>query len=113
MINHSEKYSYPRITGGRDKRKCEHYNTIPHETPSNTNRRDWHNAYISQLKDIHAIIANTMNERHKNNIKWAHNQEITHNMSRLIYHCSSKNISKYIDLPWETSDEKEFKDLKS
>lgn len=101
----------PLITSGRDKRKCESGNNIPHRTPSNANRLDWHNAYITQLMEMYRIIADTMNERYpKNKIKWDRNTEIVHNMSRLIYHCSSKHISEYVELPYD-EDENESKDL--
>jgi len=101
----------PQITGGRNRKKCEHHNHIPHRTPSNTNRRDWHEAYTPQLKDMYSIIANTMDELYpKSKIRWAGNEKIAHNMSILIYHCSSKHISKYLDLPWDEIENKS-KDL--
>ena len=92
-----------------DERKCERGKYVPHPTPSNANRRDWHNAYLSQLMDMYAIVVNTMNERYpKNQIKWTKNDRIFHNLSRVLYHCSSKYISEYLDTPW---DEIESKDL--
>jgi hypothetical protein len=84
----------PRI---KQKRICE-YNYVTYPTPISTSRSQWHNAYLSQLIDINNIVANTMNERYpKNKIKWVENKKIFHNLSRLLYHCSSKHISPYLE----------------
>ena len=92
-----------------DNRLCERVNYIPHRTPRNANRLDWHNAYLPQLMDIHNIVINTMNERYpNNNIRWKTNDQIFHNLSRLLYHCSSKYISKYIDRQWNKIESKDL-----
>lgn len=94
----------------KDKRKRERGNYIVHPTPLNTNRFEWHNAYISQLVDFRNIVFTTIQERYpKNKIKWNTNEYIVHNLSKLIYHCSSKYISEYL----EYFDEMEYKELKS
>jgi len=78
-----------------DERKCERFNYIPFQTPSDSTREEWHKEYIIQLIDIHNIVINTVNERYpKNKIMWEKNKSnIFHNLSRLIYHCSSKYIA--------------------
>lgn len=90
----------PKIYGKwkTDGRKCERSNHIPHRTPTNSNRREWHNAYLAQLIDMYFIVINTINEMYpKCRINWDENEKIFHNLSRLIYHCSSKYISPYVD----------------
>lgn len=90
------------------KRQVERSNYIPHPTPSNANRRDWHNAYSQQLIDMYSIVIETITERYPNhNIKRITTPKVFQNLSRLIYYCSSKYITPYINLPW---DEIEFKE---
>lgn len=69
---------------------------IPHKTPKYTNRDTWHEAYYNQLIIIHIIIKRIIGENFDNNIEWDR-PSIFNNLSRLIYHCSSKYISPYID----------------
>lgn len=70
---------------------------IPHKTPWNANRHDWHNAYLFQLIDMYNIVINIINYRYpKNKIRWKTNNQIFHNLSRLLYNCSSNYIFKYI-----------------
>jgi hypothetical protein len=74
-------------------RFCERYNYIPRAPTRNSDRCQWHYAYLSQLIDIYNIIVDTINEKYpRNKIKWLKNNAIFHNLSRLIYHCSSKYI---------------------
>jgi hypothetical protein len=74
-------------------RLCERPNYIPHPTPRNAVRSEWHESYITQLIDIYTIINNVMKERYPNNkIKWNSNNKIFHNLSQLIYNTSSKHI---------------------
>jgi hypothetical protein len=85
----------PRIrqTSDPSERFCERYNYIPRAPTRNSDRRQWHYAYHSQLIDIYNIIVDTINEKYpRNKIKWFTNNAIFHNLSRLIYHCSSKYI---------------------
>lgn len=84
-------------------------NYTPFRTPRNDNRHEWHVAYQQQLMDMYQIITNIMNERYpKNKIKWETNDQIFHNLSRLLYHCSSKYISPYIEYPWNENKSKEL-----
>jgi len=81
----------------KDTRKIQRGNYIVSPTPLNSNRLQWHNSYISQIEDFRNILFTILQERHpKNKIKWNTNENIVHNLSKLIYHCSSKHISKYI-----------------
>jgi hypothetical protein len=103
----------------RDNRKCERYNYIPHNAPAKTNRCEWHNAYKNQIMDMYYILTSVINEIFpRNNINW-NNIAIAHNLSRLIYHCSSKYIDdsvkvKYYEIENESKDSKnDIKDGKS
>ena len=70
-------------------------NYIAYPTPINPNRYEWHNSYITELLHMYDIVVNTVNERYPNNkIRWTHNEKVAHNLSRLIYHCSSKHLPK-------------------
>jgi len=70
---------------------CERSNYIPHATPKGANRYEWHYSYLSQLIEIYNIIQKIINERYPHNkIKWNSNEKIFHNLSRVLYHCSSK-----------------------
>ena len=72
---------------------CERTNYIPRQTPRNANRYEWHNAYLTQLIDIYNIIRCIINERYPHKkIKWFSNKAPFHNLSKLIYHCSTKYI---------------------
>jgi len=91
----SKKYEYvypiPRLYDLAPK-FCERANYIPHTTPKNANRYEWHNTYIRQLIDIYNIIKQVINERYPHNkIKWDKEKNF-HNLSRVIYHCSSKKL---------------------
>lgn len=82
----------PRIRQTSE-RFCERYNYIPRAPTRNSDRRQWHYAYLPQLIDIYNIIIDTINEKYpRNKIKWFTNNAIFHNLSRVIYHCSSKYI---------------------
>ena len=72
-------------------------NLIPYPVPNKINREIWHNKYITQLIEIYSIIIKIICERYpKNNIRWFENHKIFHNLSRLIYHCSTKHIESNI-----------------
>jgi hypothetical protein len=86
----------PYITQYIDQRPCSRRNYIPHRTPSNANRHEWHNAYYFQLIEMYKIIENILNQHYpKVKINWSSNK-IFNNFSRLIFNCSSKYISKDI-----------------
>ena len=96
-----------------DKRTSERFNYIPFPTPSDSTREEWHNVYVTQLIDIHSIVKNTINERYpRNDIMWEKNKsKIFHNLSRLIYHCSSKYIAP--EELYEDEEEIESKELEN
>jgi len=57
------------------------------------NRKEWHNAYEAELKEMFFITMNIIERSYPRtdvNIETAF-----HHFSRLIYHCSSKEISAY------------------
>ena len=94
----------PRIRQiwNQSSRICEKPNYIPHQTPRNCDRSEWHYAYLPQLIHIYNIIIDIMKENYpRNKIKWYSNENIFHNLSRMIYYSSSKYIqfeSKNLDL---------------
>ena len=92
ISNNKYVYPIPRLCCLEPK-FCERANYIPLPTPKNANRFEWHNTYIRQLIDIYNIIKEVINERYPHNkIKWDNNEKIFHNLSRVMYHCSSKNL---------------------
>jgi hypothetical protein len=106
----SENKEYPLIPviprlNGIDRRKSQRP-YIPHPTPPNSDRLDWHNAYLPQLKVMYCLVSEIIDKRYpKLTIKWDDADKF-HNFSRLIYHCSSKHISPYLE-----EDENEFKEM--
>ena len=111
-------YIKPIIQSGHNEnagdKVCELPNYIPHTTPRDANRYEWHNAYISQLIDIRDIVSDVIADRHpKNTIDWEGNDKIFHNLSRIVYHCSSKYITPYLNIPEVSSPTlHEYLDLK-
>lgn len=88
-----------------DRRICERSNYIPHPTPIHTNRHVWHDAHINQLIDMYTIVMDTIDEMYPNNdIQWMENNKIVNNLSKLIYHCSSKYISPFLNTPQDEVD---------
>ena len=56
--------------------------------------------------DMCDIMAITIDEMYpKSGIRWGVNENVAHHLSRLVYHCSSKYITPYLDFPWEITDE--------
>lgn len=95
LTNDGHVYPTPWLKQQRysSSRFCERSNYIPHPTPRNAVRSEWHESYIHQLIDIYNIINNVMKERYPHNkIKWNSNDKIFHNLSILIYNTSSKHI---------------------
>ena len=56
-------------------------------------RKDWHNAYIHELKDLYEIFLRNFYSVYPN-LKINHERSF-HNFSRLIFHTSSGFISQY------------------
>jgi hypothetical protein len=82
----------------RHVRKCEIPNYLPEPEldSEHSNREDWHNSYKEQLIDIFRIVRLITESEFKNNkIVW--DNLAFNNLSRVIYHCSSKNISPYLE----------------
>jgi hypothetical protein len=95
--NESDKFYelIPRVRQfwNHSSRICERPNYIPHQTPRNCDRSEWHYAYLPQLIHIYNIIIDIIKENYpRNKIKWYSNENIFHNLSRMIYYCSSKYI---------------------
>lgn len=56
-------------------------------------REEWHNHYIDELYDMYLIIKEIMDKHYPKEINWD-KPHIFNNLSRTIYHCSSKYIYK-------------------
>ena len=96
--NQSINVSDTNVKRGAERcdRKCEIPNYLPHKTPEHGNRESWHNAYKEQLVDIYKNVRDIINsEFPKNKIVW--DNTAINNLSRVIYYCSSKYISPYIE----------------
>jgi hypothetical protein len=56
-------------------------------------REEWHNAYVEELKDMYNIMMTELID------KFPHTEIDTsntfHDFSRLIFHCSSGDITQY------------------
>ena len=61
--------------------------------PVQTTRREWHDNYLHELKDLYYILYNEVVRDYPHVIV---DDEIAfHNFSRMIYQCSSKFTSDY------------------
>jgi hypothetical protein len=86
----------PRITR-KEHRKCERPNYVPHRTPSHSDRELWSYAYEPQLQDMHRIVGLMIERKYpKMKIDWS-NPKYYKAFNKLIYHCSSKYITPYIE----------------
>ena len=72
-------------------------NYVAHPSPNRDNLFNWYHAYLPQLIYMESIIRQIMEDVFPNsNIKWDEPQ-IFNNLVRLIYHCSSKYITPYLN----------------
>ena len=86
----------PRITRG-ERRKCERPNYIPRRTPNYSNRESWSYAYGPQLQDMYRIVGLMVENKYPNvKIDWS-GPKYHRAFNELIYHCSSKYITPYIE----------------
>ena len=76
-----------------DDRCCERTNYISH-TERNTPREVWHNEYLDNIYDIHLMIKNEIEKEFPKTVNWS-NKGLFNNLSRTLYHCSSKYIYKF------------------
>lgn len=65
-------------------------------------RKVWHDAYQIELVEMYYIMLNILKERFPH-IK-VNVEPGFHNFSRLIYHCSSKELSQYSKASLNISD---------
>ena len=86
----------PRISR-KERRKCERPNYIPHRTPNHSSRDEWSHAYSPQLYDMYRIVGLMIEKKYpKIRIDWT-DPKYHRAFNKLIYHCSSKYISPYIE----------------
>ena len=99
----------PRVTY-RHRRKCERPNYIPHRSPNYDNRNEWSDAYDPQLFTMYRIIGRMIDsEFPKVSIDWR-NPKYYRALNKLIYHCSSRYISPYIDKRDDLTSSKDLSD---
>ena len=84
----------------RDPRKCERPNHVPHLTPIISDYHEWTRVYGAQLEQLFNLLVGAVNEvSPRNGIKWDKDPRIASNFCKVIYHCSSKHMSPYIESP--------------
>ena len=92
----------------RDVRRCERYNHVPHPTPTNSCYSEWAGVHGVQLEKLSRILVDTVDELYpRNGIKWNNDPRIVANFQKVIYHCSSKYLSPYLDNPSKETREDE------
>ena len=86
---HKDKYF-------RDSRECQITNYIPNVTNSLISHYEWHTIYISQISNIYNIIIRIIDQRYPyNGIQW-NNPKFIDELSKILFKCSTKHISKYL-----------------
>ncbi len=91
-----------------DARRCERYNHVPHPTPTNSCYSEWVGVHGVQLEKLSRILVDTVDELYpRNGIKWNNDPRIMANFQKVIYHCSSKYLSPYLDNPSKETREDE------
>lgn len=78
------------------RRECVRWNYIPHSTPWNANYSKWYESYYSHLLDLYNIFGNGFDARYGAGKDWD-DERAFHDFCQLIWHCSSKYISPYLD----------------
>ncbi len=92
----------------RDARRCKRYNHVPHPTPTNSCYNEWAGVHGVQLEQLSRILVDTVDELYpRNGIKWNDDPRIMANFQKVIYHCSSKYLSPYLDNPSKETREDE------
>jgi hypothetical protein len=84
-----------------DDRKPEKYNRIPHITPMNIKKEKWVYSYENHLLTMYDIVEEVIKEQYpKNKTKWSDHtskKKLFNGLTKLLYHCSSKYITPYLD----------------
>lgn len=89
--------SFPTPLLPRQRRECERSNYIPHTTPVHIDPKAWCYAYADPLQEIYRITRLIIMSRYPNTkIDWDDPVYAT-TLSKMIYRCSSKYISPFID----------------
>ena len=85
-----ENIIIPKIREKKKEKICERKNYIPHKEISR-DREIWHNYYMNNIYDIYLIIKGATEKEFPKRAKWENNH-IFHNLSRTLFHCSTKYI---------------------
>jgi hypothetical protein len=103
-INTVVKYEHPCVPKKyirMNPMRLEWGGLVTFPTPQNTNRYTWHISYLQQLIDMYKIAEKVISSRYPNSeIKWKTKKHFN-DFSILIYGCSSKYISPYLEDPPE------------
>jgi len=72
------------------------YGNVIVSTNNIKNIDEWEIYYEYELLQMYSITRDTFNRNYpENNVNWDSN-DVFNNFVKLIYHCSSKNVPKYI-----------------
>jgi hypothetical protein len=93
---------YPRIVPSTTKR-YERPNHIPYKFNRTISRKQWNKHYKTQIIDIYRIIRGLISEKYE--IDWD-DSKIFNNLSKLIFHCSSRHIDHYAEKDLEQYESK-------
>lgn len=83
-------YTYKPIN-----RECIRRNIFPVSVKKVPSFTDWYNSYSSHLFNLYNIFSGMITEHFDIKINWVNNRKFI-NFCKVIYHCSSKHISKYL-----------------
>jgi len=87
----------PRISLRNKCRKCERPNYIPDRTPTYSDRESWNHAYNEPLLAMYRSVGLMVEEKYPSiRIDWR-DPKYHDAFHKLIYHCSSKYITSYIE----------------
>jgi len=105
VFHHEKPIVVPIPRRGEEYREYERSNYVPHFTPNYTCKKDWVYAYEPEIAAMYRIIGMMATEKYpKSEKKWNEPKNMRA-FIKLIYHCSSRYISPYIE---ERNEEDEY-----
>ena len=109
-LSNDDKYIIPCYVPfkSRINRKCQRSNYIPHNPHINISICEWCDAYSHQLMNIYDIMNVIMEDEYPQiTFNWD-NKNIFINLSKVLYHCSSKYIHPSNEKPHSDSGSKKL-----
>ena len=97
--NTDKKHIWPKIRPRYNQQYREWGYGSVHPTPSITNRHSWHISYCRELIHLYEIVKRIVTEKYPTIKENWESNSLFNSFSRLIYNCSSKHISLYLDDP--------------